>query len=95
MEWTITKYILEQWVAIAILSIGWYFLVKYFMGELAKKDQQNQDNLDRYIVLSENTIVLMEKTSEIVSKFWHTLDWLHPKLDAIHNDIKEALVKIR
>lgn len=82
MEASLIQFFTTQWPAIAILAIGGYFLVRYFMSELTKKDWQNQANLDRYITLS-------EKDMDIVSKFSNTLDGLHPKLNEIHDDIKE------
>lgn len=82
MENTLVQFFTTQWPAIAILSIWGYFLVKYFMSQLEKKDWQNQCNLDRYIGLS-------EKTMEIMQKFSNSLDWLHPKLNEIHEDIRE------
>lgn len=82
MESTLLQFFTTQWPAIAILAIWWYFLVKYFMGELTKKDTQNQSNLDRYITLS-------EKNMEVMGKFSSSFDILHPKLNEIHDDIKE------
>lgn len=41
MENTLVQFFTTQWPAIAILSIWGYFLVKYFMSQLEKKDWQN------------------------------------------------------
>lgn len=81
MQEVLVNFATTQAPAIAILSIGWYFLVKYFMGQINEKDKQNQANLDRYITLT-------EKNMEVMGKFSIALDWLHPKLDAMHDDIK-------
>lgn len=81
MEDTLINFATSQWPAIGVLSIWWYLMVKYFMWVVDKKDAQNQSNLDRYITLS-------EKNMEVMSKFSGSLDWLHPKLHEIHEDIK-------
>lgn len=81
MENTLIQFFTTQWPAIAILSIWGYFLVKYFMWQLEKKDTQNQANLDRFIGL-------VEKTNEFMSKQIQAFDGIHPKLNDIHEDIK-------
>lgn len=81
MENTLIQFFTTQWPAIAILSIWGYFLVKYFMAQLEKKDTQNQANLDRFIGL-------VEKTNEFMSKQIQSFDGIHPKLNDIHEDIK-------
>lgn len=93
MEQALIQTLTTQWPSVAILSFWWYFLVKYFMSqidkkdaiykeEMAKKDTQNQINLDRFIGL-------VEKTNDVIGKFWTALDWLHPKLNEMHEDIKK------
>lgn len=81
MEQTVINYLLQQGVAIVILAIGLYYMTKYFMGQIDKKDQQNQTNLDRFISL-------VEKSNEFMSKQINAVEGIHPKLEDIHNDIK-------
>jgi len=81
MENTLIQFFTTQWPAIGILSIWWYFLVKYFMTQLDKKDWQNQLNLDKFIALH-------EKTMDAIGKFSTSIDYIHPKLNEIHDDIK-------
>ena len=81
MEQAMIDFLTTQWPAIAILSVGGYFLVKYFMTQLEKKDTLNQSNLDRFIWL-------VEKTNDVIGKFSTSLDWIHPKLNEMHDDIK-------
>jgi hypothetical protein len=93
MQEALLQFITSQWPSVAILAIGWYFMVKYFMAQIDKKDQQNQSNLDRYILLSEKMVSLTEKNIEWMHDFKGSLNMVHPKLDAIHDDIKKALVR--
>lgn len=92
MENTLVQFFTTQWPAIAILSIWGYFLVKYFMWQIdkkdiqyqqymEKKDQQNQDNTDKFIAL-------VEKVSDVIGKFSTSLDGIHPKLNEMREDIK-------
>lgn len=81
MEATLIQFFTTQWPAIAILSIWGYFLVRYFMGQLEKKDAQNQANTDKFIWL-------VEKVSDVIGKFSTSLDGIHPKLNEMHEDIK-------
>lgn len=81
MENTLIQFFTTQWPAIAILSIWGYFLVKYFMSQLERKDAQNQANTDKFISL-------VEKVSDVIWKFSTSLDGIHPKLNEMHEDIK-------
>ena len=46
---------------VGLVVVGWYFMSKYFMNQIDRKDQQNQANLDRFISL-------VEKTNEVIAK---------------------------
>ncbi len=92
MENTLIQFFTTQWPAIAILSIGWYFLVKYFMGQIDKKDalyredmtrkdSQNQANTEKFIAL-------VERVGDVIGKFSLSIDGIHPKLNEMHEDIK-------
>ena len=81
MQDTLVWYVLQQSVVVVVvLGIAWY-MTKYFMVEMAKKDSQNQDNLKMFIWL-------VEKSNDVMWKFSWSLDWLHPKLNDMHEDIK-------
>lgn len=86
MEQAVINYLLQQWIAVVLLSIGGYLLTRYFMWVIDKKDIQNQANLEMFIGLVKSNI-------EVNSKFGATLEWLHPKLNEMHDDIKRILTK--
>lgn len=46
---------------VGLVVLGGYFMSKYFMNQIDRKDQQNQANLDRFISL-------VEKTNEVIAK---------------------------
>jgi len=52
--------LLEKSLSVAILVVGGYFMIRYFMQEIQRKDAQNQANLDRFISLVEKTNLMME-----------------------------------
>lgn len=81
MNEAIIEFLTTQAPAVWVLALGWYFMVKYFMNIVDKKDIQNQANLDRFISL-------VEKTNDVIGKFSNSLDGIHPKLHEIHEDIK-------
>lgn len=82
MESSLLQYILEQGVAIAVLWIWGYFMIKYFMNEIKRKDDQNQANLDKFIDL-------VKEGNLINTKIFEALDNTIPnKLNDIHSDIK-------
>ena len=81
MNEAIIQFLTTQAPAVWVLSLGGYFMTKYFMWVVDKKDIQNQANLDRFIGL-------VEKTNDVISKFSTSLDWIHPKLTEMHEDIK-------
>lgn len=69
MEQSVTQYLLTQWPTVAVLAIWWYLIIKYFMGELEKKDEQNQKNMDDFReAMIKNTEALIE-FKNILSQF--------------------------
>ena len=46
---------------VGLVVVGGYFMSKYFMNQIDRKDQQNQANLGRFISL-------VEKTNEVIAK---------------------------
>lgn len=73
--------LLEKSISVAVLAIGGYFIIRYFMQALERKDTQNQANLDRFIGLVENTNTMIGTlTREIKS---HGI-----KLAEVHDDVK-------
>lgn len=89
METSVISAILEKSLSVAILVIGWYYLLKYFMGSLEKKDTQNQENLVRFIDISEKYSVLTERVAISLDNHVEKIDWHGRKLDAIHTDVLE------
>lgn len=81
MEQLISDIVKSSWPMVGLVVVGWYFMSKYFMNQIDRKDQQNQANLDRFISL-------VEKTNEVIAKVWGSLDSITPKLHDIHEDIK-------
>lgn len=81
MEQALITLLQSSWTTVWIIVIGVYYMSRYFMYQIDKKDTQNQTNLDKFITLH-------EKTMEAVSKFSSSIDNLHPKLNEIHEDIK-------
>lgn len=86
MPESLITFFTTQWPAIAVLAFWGFFMTKYFMWVVDKKDQQNQANLDRFILL-------VEKTNDFMSKQVQAMDWLHPKLEEMHKDIKNISAK--
>lgn len=82
MEESLQNFLFTQWPTVVVLAVGWYFIVRYFMGVVERKDTQNQSNLDKFIGL-------VDKTHEFMSKEIQAIDWINPKLSDMHNDIKE------
>ena len=41
------------------MIIGYYFMSNYFMKQIEKKDEQNQENLNKFINLTEKAIQTM------------------------------------
>ncbi len=82
MNEDILKFLTTQAPAVVVLAIWWYYMTKYFMWVVDKKDEQNQSNLQMFIELVKENI-------SVNSKFSDALWLLHPKLDEIHQDIKE------
>lgn len=82
MEESLQNFLFTQWPAVVVLAVGWYLMVRYFMGVVDKKDTQNQSNLDKFIGL-------VDKTHEFMSKQIQSIEGISPKLSDMHNDIKE------
>lgn len=82
MEDIVINALKTQWPLAILLWAGWRFFTKYFMGVIDKKDQQNQANLERFIVLTEKAIWVMAD-----------INWLKPKLDEMHEDIRNFIKK--
>lgn len=89
MEESVMQFILGQWPAIVVLAIWGYFMVRYFMWVVEKKDEQNQANLERFISLVEKSNDVMDKSNLVIAKVSNQLDNIHPKLNEIHDDIKK------
>lgn len=81
MEQLLQEVLKSSWPMVAIVVLWGYFLSKYFMQQIDKKDTQNQSNLDKFISL-------VEKSNEVMSKVGTSLDTIHPKLNDMHEDIK-------
>lgn len=75
MEQALIGLLSSSWPTVWLIVVWWYYMAKYFMGQIDKKDTQNQSNLDKFVVLH-------EKTMEVI---WN----LHPKLNDMHEDIRE------
>ncbi len=88
MDSNTLKYLADYWVWVFVLGVWGYFMIKYFMNEIKRKDDQNQSNLDKFIQLH-------EKTMDVVAKFSWSIDSIHPKLNEMHEDIKLALPKTK
>lgn len=88
MEESLQNFLFTQWPAVVVLAVGWYLMVRYFMGVVDKKDMQNQSNLDRFIGL-------VEKSNDFMGKQIQAIEGVHPKLTEMHNDIKEIKNKPR
>lgn len=82
MEQALIGLLSSSWPTVWLIVVWWYYMAKYFMGQIDKKDIQNQTNLDKFIALH-------EKTMDAVGKFSSSIDNLHPKLNEIHEDIKD------
>jgi hypothetical protein len=84
----IISQLLEKSLSVAILVVGGYFMLRYFMQTLDKKDVQNQANLDRFIGLVENTNNMIGTlTTEIKSH--------GQKLQEISDDVRSSRTKTR
>ena len=80
--------LLEKSISVAVLAIGGYFIIRYFMQALERKDTQNQANLDRFIGLVENTNTMIGTlTREIKSH--------GQKLQEISDDVRSSRTKTR
>lgn len=88
MENTLIQFFTTQWPAIAILSIWGYFLVKYFMSQLERKDTQNQENLKMFMWLVKDNITVNAGVNDTLKNIHDILQNIHPKLNEIHDDIK-------
>jgi len=73
--------LLEKSLSVAILVVGGYFMIRYFMQEIQRKDAQNQANLDRFISL-------VEKTNHMMESFRTELGWYWVKLQEVHDEVK-------
>lgn len=82
MEESLQNFLFTQWPTVVVLAVGWYFIVRYFMGVVERKDIQNQDNLNRFIGL-------VEKSNDFMSRQIQAIEGISPKLSDMHNDIKE------
>lgn len=88
MENTLIQFFTTQWPAIAILSIWGYFLVKYFMWQLEKKDSLNQENLKMFMDLVKENITINVWVNDTLKSIQNILENIHPKLNEMHDDIK-------
>lgn len=88
MENTLIQFFTTQWPAIAILSIWGYFLVKYFMSQLEKKDSLNQENLKMFMDLVKENITVNVWVNDTLKRIQNILENIHPKLNEMHDDIK-------
>jgi hypothetical protein len=80
--------LIEKSISVAVLAIGGYFIIRYFMQALERKDNQNQANLDRFIGLVENTNTMIGTlTTEIKSH--------GQKLQDISDDVRNSRTKTR
>lgn len=82
IEQSLVNFLFTQWPTVVVLAVGWYFIVRYFMGVVERKDTQNQSNLDKFIGL-------VDKTHEFMQKQIQSIEGISPKLSDMHNDIKE------
>lgn len=87
MDSVLLKYLVEQWVGIVILWVGGWYVIKYFMSEIRRKEDQNQSNLDKFIDL-------VKEWNLINTKIFEALDNTIPaKLNDIHVDVKAIAQK--
>ena len=77
MEDLLKTLVQSSWPTVWIMIIGYYFMSNYFMKQIEKKDEQNQENLNKFINLTEKAIQTM-------SDIWE----LKPILYEMHDDIK-------
>ena len=87
MEISVLSAILEKSLSVAILVIGWYYILRYFMWALEKKDALNQENLARFITISEKYSMLTERVAKSLDSYIERIDWHGKKLDEIHIDV--------
>ena len=89
MEVSILSQILEKSLSVAILVIWGYYLLRYFIWSLEKKDTLNQENLVKFISISEKYSILTERIAASLERHIEKIDRHGAKLDQIHQDLKD------
>lgn len=84
MEEFILTMVKSQGLAYTAL-VGWgYFMLKYFMQVVEKKDSNMAETINRFIDLQKESNMIHNGTGEL-------LKTLTTKLEAVHTDVKKLL----
>lgn len=84
MEEFIANLVKSDWTAFGILACWGYFLLKYFMQVVEKKDSNMAETINRFIDLQKESNIIHNGTGEL-------LKTLTTKLEAVHTDVKKLL----
>lgn len=84
MEENLANIAKSDLTALSILAFWGYFLLKYFMQVVEKKDSNMSDTINRFIELQKESNVIHNGTGEL-------LKTLTSKLEAVHIDVKKLL----
>lgn len=83
--------LLEKSISVAVLAIGGYFIIRYFMNQITLERSQNQANLLQFVQLIKESNQVHSKTAETLQTVAVQNNDLHRKVDAL----KEAMSELR
>lgn len=75
----------DKSISIAVLAVGWYFMIRYFMNQITLERQQNQSNLLQFVqLIKESNQVHLQTAQAVTSGYTTVADQvkeLHRKFD--------------
>lgn len=79
----------DKSISIAVLAIGWWFIMKYFMNQINIERTQNQANLLQFVQLIKESNQVHSKTAETLQTVAVQNNDLHRKVDALKEAMSE------
>lgn len=80
----------DKSISIAVLAIGWWIIIRYFMNQINIERSQNQANLLQFVSLIKESNQVHSKTAETLQTVSVQNNDLHHKLDDLRTRFEEG-----